>query len=115
MTTEEKVAKVRELHAEGMSLREIAEHLGISHSSANNYLQQGRPTCDRCEITMREPSEDGLCGFCRVEGLRALAAPAPAGTFANGLERPDCKGTVWRTDKEPPAETVGELVEQAAA
>lgn len=82
MTEGQRIARVLELRAQGVSLRGIAEELGVSKGTVQNLVARYGPTCERCGITMRVPDSDGRCGFCKVEAVEALASPRPGSTFA---------------------------------
>jgi hypothetical protein len=82
VTEDQKIARAKELRAQGQSLREIGADLGCSRSTASALLDRGGPSCERCKTTMREPDPENLCGFCKLEAIEALAAPSPKSTFA---------------------------------
>lgn len=86
MTREQKIAKVRALREQGLTVSEIAAATGIARSTVGDYLlgdehnykvrQQRVPPCPRCGQPMLgwQPSRPATgCGACRAADADAHA------------------------------------------
>lgn len=59
-------ARAHRLKARGETVRSSAPLLGVSPATVQRALKAA-PLCERCDAKLRQPSTDGLCGFCKEE------------------------------------------------
>lgn len=72
-----RLVRIHDLWHQGKAIKEIADTLGSTVNAIGvttvymrrdgwdlPYRRKPKPTCSACGDKMREPSEDGRCGFC---------------------------------------------------
>jgi hypothetical protein len=68
------------LYGRGFTTRAAADQLGVGHASVARWVLEDQRNCRGCRAQLREPSPDGLCGFCQAEKNFAPGARPVGGT-----------------------------------